>query len=62
MYKDDKNVSIQEIKNECTINDTQSTCEANPKCAFDPTKDNKCNYKDTNIKDLLNYSILKIYK
>ena len=24
--------------------------------------DTKCNYKKTNIKDLLNYSILKIYK
>ena len=62
MYKDAKNFSETRAYNECNINDDKSNCEANPKCAFDSAKATKCNYKSTNIKELLNYSILKIYK
>jgi len=54
-------------KNECTIITEPTLCNAHPKCEYDNDNDNaattdKCNYKKTNIKDLLNYSILKIYK
>jgi len=62
MYNDDVNVSDQEIKNECTINEgDKSNCEANPKCVYNDTG-GKCNYKSTDITKLINYSILKIYK
>jgi hypothetical protein len=58
MYTDGDSEIIP-IKNECTINDDESTCEANLKCEY---TDETCNYKSTDIKELINYSILKIYK
>ena len=48
-------------KNECSIIIDTNLCNANPKCEYD-NDTTKCNYKKTNITDLLNYSILKIYK
>ena len=60
MYKNAEHKN--EPKNECSINNKtkKKTCEANPKCAYDDKS--ICDYKKTNITNLLNYSILKIYK
>ena len=69
-YDPDNSVTNDDnIKTECdylnNFSDTEQKCNANPKCEFelDTTKNKKmCKEKTPDLTDIMNYSILKIYK
>ena len=66
----DANINIcikknDNIKTECdylnNFSDIKEKCNANPKCKFDTDADS-CKEKTPDLDDIMNYSILKIYK